>query len=149
VRVVVDGGGRRAVRADPHRLHQVLTNFIDNAISFVSPGGEVRVAEWGRDGEVGVTVTDDGPGIPAADLPHVFDRFYRVDRSRGRAGGGSGLGLAICSEIARAHGGRVWVDSVEGRGSAFSIALPAGDAHDRGTPEDTRGAALPAGAPPA
>jgi len=148
VRVAVDDGDRHEVRADPHRLHQVLTNFIDNAISFVSPEGEVRVAEWGRDGEVGVTVTDDGPGIPAADLPHVFDRFYRVDRSRGRVGGGSGLGLAICSEIARAHGGRVWVESVEGRGSAFSIALPAGHRDDRHGVQDTRWSALPTGAPP-
>ena len=142
----VDDGERHEVRADPHRLHQVLTNFIDNAISFVQPGGEVRVSEWSRDREVGVTVSDDGPGIPAADLPHVFDRFYRVDRSRGRAGGGSGLGLAICSEIARAHGGRVWVDSVEGRGSAFSIAFPAGgDA--LGREERSSRPAMPAAAP--
>jgi signal transduction histidine kinase len=78
---------------------------------------------------VGVTVVDDGPGIPAEARPHVFDRFYRADASRGRDGGGTGLGLAICAEVARAHGGRVWVDSAEGRGSAFSIALPR--RHDR------------------
>ena len=71
-----------------------------------------------------MTVADDGPGIPAGRRAHVFDRFYRVDRARGRDAGGSGLGLAICREIALAHGGRVWVDSEEGGGSAFSLALP-------------------------
>jgi two-component system, OmpR family, sensor histidine kinase VicK len=71
-----------------------------------------------------VTVSDDGPGIPTEARTHVFDRFYRVDSARSREDGGSGLGLAICHEIASAHGGRVWVDSAEDRGSAFSLALP-------------------------
>jgi signal transduction histidine kinase len=82
------------------------------------------VTAWQADGEVGVTVADDGPGIPEDARAHVFDRFYRVDRARGRDAGGSGLGLAICSEIARAHGGRVSIESEEGKGSAFSLALP-------------------------
>ena len=86
----------------------------------------MRVIAWRRDGEAGLTVTDDGPGIPAAALEHVFDRFFRTDDARGRTVGGSGLGLAICREVARAHHGRVWVESTEGEGSAFSIALPAG-----------------------
>jgi signal transduction histidine kinase len=84
----------------------------------------VHVTAWSGQDEAGVTVADDGPGIPADSLDHVFDRFYRVDRSRGRGAGGSGLGLAICREIARAHGGRIAIDSEEGRGSAFSLALP-------------------------
>jgi|tagenome__1003787_1003787.scaffolds.fasta_scaffold20906654_2 two-component system OmpR family sensor kinase len=112
-------------QADPQRLHQALTNFIENAIKFSPSDGDVQVAAWRRNGEVGVTVTDAGPGIPAGAAPHVFDRFYRVDSARGRAVGGSGLGLAICREVAVAHGGRVWVDSEEGKGSAFSLALPA------------------------
>jgi len=112
-------------QADPQRLHQALTNFIENAIKFSPADGEVRVGAWQRDGEVGVTVADDGPGIPSDARAHVFDRFYRVDGARGRAVGGSGLGLAICREVAVAHGGRVWVDSEEGAGSAFSLALPA------------------------
>jgi heavy metal sensor kinase len=112
------------VDADTHRLHQALTNFIENAIKYARPGGLVLVTAWSRDDEVGVTVADDGPGIPAAARAHIFDRFYRVDGARGREGGGSGLGLAICREIAGAHGGRVWVESEEGRGSAFSLALP-------------------------
>jgi two-component system, OmpR family, sensor histidine kinase VicK len=72
-----------------------------------------------------VTVTDSGPGIPASARAQVFERFYRADPARGRAGSGSGLGLSICREVADAHGGRVWVDSVEGEGSSFSLALPA------------------------
>jgi signal transduction histidine kinase len=123
VRCDRDGWDAEA-EADPERLQQVLRNFLDNAIAFTPPGGAVRVEAWARGDEVGVTVIDDGPGIPAEARAHIFDRFYRADPSRSRDGGGSGLGLAICSEIARAHGGRVWVDSAEGRGSAFSIALP-------------------------
>lgn len=123
VRLEVNGEPSGA-QADPHRLDQALRNFIENAIKFGRPGGEVSVRSWRNGDEVGVTVTDDGPGIPAADREHVFDRFYRADRARGRDGGGSGLGLAICREIALAHGGRVWVESEEGKGSAFSLALP-------------------------
>jgi heavy metal sensor kinase len=110
-------------QADPQRLHQALTNLIENAIKFVPPGGEVHVTTWRRSDEVGVTVTDNGPGIPAGAREQVFDRFYRADGARGRDGG-SGLGLAICREIAGAHGGRVWVESEEGEGSAFSLSLP-------------------------
>jgi heavy metal sensor kinase len=111
-------------QADRQRLHQALTNFIENAIKYARPGGQVRATAWCRGDEVGVTVADDGPGIPPESRPHIFDRFYRVDTARGREGGGSGLGLAICHEIAGAHGGRVWVESEEGTGSAFSLALP-------------------------
>jgi signal transduction histidine kinase len=117
-------GAPYEAHADPQRLRQALAGMVENAIKFVEPGGEVRVAAWGNDGEIGVTVTDNGPGIPADARPHVFDRFYRVDHARGRHVGGSGLGLAICREIATAHGGRVWVESEEGKGSAFSLALP-------------------------
>src|SRR6185503_1432857 len=111
--------------ADPQRLHQALTNFIENAIKFSEPGGEVSVSAWQRNGEVGVTVKDTGPGIPPDARAQVFDRFYRADPARGREGSGSGLGLSICREVADAHGGRVWVESEEGEGSSFSLALPA------------------------
>ena len=111
--------------ADPQRLHQALTNFVENAIKFSEPGGEVCVSAWRANGEVGVTVTDSGPGIPANAREQVFDRFYRADPARGRDGSGSGLGLSICREVADAHGGRVWVESEEGEGSSFSLALPA------------------------
>jgi heavy metal sensor kinase len=113
------------VEADAYRLQQVLANLIENAIKYTPPGGEVRVSTWQRDGEVGVTVADTGPGISADARPHIFERFFRVDGARGRTSGGSGLGLAICREVAEAHGGRVWVESNDGKGSAFSLALPA------------------------
>ena len=114
-----------SAEGDETRLAQALTNLIENAIKFSPPGGEVTVSSWRNGGEVGVTVADTGPGIPAAAGAHVFDRFYRADPSRSRESGGSGLGLSICYEIMAAHGGRIWVDSDEGSGSAFSIALPA------------------------
>jgi heavy metal sensor kinase len=123
LRLDVNGEHCRA-DADPQQLHQALTNFIENAIKFSEPGGAVSVSAWQRNGEVGVTVTDRGPGIPADARTHVFDRFYRADPARGREGSGSGLGLSICREVADAHGGRVWVESEEGKGSAFSLALP-------------------------
>ena len=119
----VDGESAEA-RADPQRLHQALTNFIENAIKFTQPGGEVSVTAWRANGEVGVTVRDNGPGVPADARAHIFDRFYRADPARGRKRSGSGLGLAICREIAEAHRGRVWVDSDEGEGSSFSLSLP-------------------------
>jgi heavy metal sensor kinase len=112
------------VEADPLRLDQALRNFIENAVKYTQPGGEVRVTAWCSDEEAGVTVADSGPGIPAEARAHIFERFYRVDPARGRDGGGSGLGLAICREIAIAHGGRVSVESDEGKGSAFTLALP-------------------------
>jgi heavy metal sensor kinase len=124
VRVRTAGEPART-RGDEQRLQHALANLIENAIKFTPPGGEVTLSSWQRGDEVGVTVSDTGPGIPAGARPHVFDRFYRVDRSRSRESGGSGLGLAICREIATAHGGRVWVESEEGKGSAFSLALPA------------------------
>ena len=124
VRLEVDGGAAHA-QADAQRLHQAVTNLVENALKFTPRGGWVRVEGWQRADEVGVTVRDDGPGIPPEAREHLFDRFYRVDSARGRGVGGSGLGLAICREIAVAHGGHVWVESEEGRGSAFHLALPA------------------------
>jgi heavy metal sensor kinase len=118
------GGAACQAQADPQRLHQVISNFIENAIKYAHPDGHVRVMSWSSADEVGVTVADDGPGIPAEACAHIFDRFYRVDGARGRDNGGSGLGLAICREIAGAHGGRVSVVSEEGAGTTFTLALP-------------------------
>jgi heavy metal sensor kinase len=117
--------------ADRQRLHQALTNLIENAIKFTPKGGAVTATTWREDGQLCVSVADTGPGIPAEARAHVFDRFYRADRSRSRASGGTGLGLAICSEIATAHGGTIRVESEEGAGSVFTLALPAGEVPDK------------------
>lgn len=121
-------GAAGSVEADAERMHQVVTNLVENAIKYTPRGGEVGVTVWQRDGEVGVTVSDNGVGIPAAAQEQVFRRFFRADGSRSRESGGSGLGLAICREIALAHGGRISVQSQEGAGSSFSVVLagPAG-----------------------
>jgi two-component system, OmpR family, sensor kinase len=124
VTVTASGDPARA-DADRDRLRQVTANLVDNAIKHSRRGGEVRAEAWRANGEAGLRVSDDGTGIPAEALPHVFDRFYRADGARGSTNGGSGLGLAICREIVVAHGGRIWVESEEGRGSRFSVALPA------------------------
>jgi two-component system OmpR family sensor kinase len=121
---LVARGDRWEVQVDPPRLQLVLTNLIDNAVKFSQTGTTVRIDTWGRDEEVGVTVTDEGPGISATDAEHLFDRYYRADSPPTADPGGSGLGLAICREVVVAHGGRLWVDSPAGRGSAFSLALP-------------------------
>jgi two-component system, OmpR family, sensor kinase len=117
-------GEPSATVGDPDRLSQALTNLIENAIKYTPAGGRVTVTSWRTSSEVGVTVTDTGTGIGQEALAHVFDRFYREDRSRSRSSGGGGLGLAICQEIAVAHGGRVSVQSEPGRGSSFTLALP-------------------------
>lgn len=112
------------VEADRDRLAQVMGNLLGNALRYVSEGGHVTVRAEAQGREVIVAVADDGPGIPPEDLPHLFERFWRGDRARRRATGGSGLGLTIARELARAHGGRLWAESVEGEGSTFTFALP-------------------------
>lgn len=112
---------------DPARVRQVLSNLLGNAIRHTPSGGSVVVTARRQDDPPGVvlSVEDTGEGIPAEDLPHVFERFYRVDRSRSRRSGGSGLGLAIAQQLVEAHGGRIWAESEHGRGSRFSFFLPA------------------------
>jgi signal transduction histidine kinase len=98
--------------------------------------GTVRIQVWRGDGEVGVTVADTGPGIPREEADHVFDRFYRINRTRARSAGGRRLGLAISQEIIRVHGGRIGVDSDPGQGSRFSFSLPAEPATRLTDPRD-------------
>jgi two-component system, OmpR family, phosphate regulon sensor histidine kinase PhoR len=112
------------VTADANRIMQVFTNLIDNAIHFTPEGGRIDVALRTDGADAVASVTDTGRGIPADDLPRIFDRFYRVDRSRSREAGGTGLGLAIAKHIVEAHGGRIAVSSRLGRGSTFSFTLP-------------------------
>ena len=114
------------VRADTDRLLQVLTNLLNNALQYTPSGGRVSLSgeTYGR--EVFIRVADTGIGIPPDHLPYIFDRFYRVDKSRSRrAGGGSGIGLTISKHLVEAHGGRIWVESAgEGKGSTFTFTFP-------------------------
>ncbi len=114
------------ILADEDRLTQVLTNLLGNALAYTPAGGEVTISAAKTGNELLVTVKDTGLGIPAESLPHIFDRFYRVDKSRSRAaGGGSGIGLTIAKALVEAHGGRIWAESPgEGLGSTFSFTLP-------------------------
>lgn len=112
------------VLADRNRLAQVLTNLLDNAIKFTRDDGRIAVGWRTLNGEVELTVVDDGRGISAADLPHVFERFYKTDRSRAATPGGTGLGLAITKHIVEAHGGRIRVASAPGAGTTFAFTLP-------------------------
>ncbi len=114
-----------AVRADPSRLEQVLSNLIDNAIKYGRPEGQVIVGGClAEGGQVEVSVQDDGPGLPPESLERLFERFYRVDKARSREQGGTGLGLAIVKHIVQSHGGRVWAKSQLGHGATFYFTLP-------------------------
>ncbi|TBH17643.1 sensor histidine kinase [Thermus thermamylovorans] len=113
------------VRGDPDRLHQVLANLLSNALKAGARRVGLKAFDLGE--RVVVRVEDDGEGIPKEHLPHLFERFYRVDKARDRERGGSGLGLAIVKAILEAHGGEVWVESEVGRGTAFSFSLPASE----------------------
>ncbi len=147
-------GGLPPVLVDPDRVGQILRNLIANALRYTPSGGRIELSAISRQlSAVGyrssglstqrpeprtqnselrmgtpflveVTVTDTGSGIPPEDLPHIFDRFYRVDKSRARASGGTGLGLAVVKQLVESHGGRVWAESELGRGTAFHFTLP-------------------------
>lgn len=116
------------VFADEDRTVQVLTNLTANALQYTPEGGKVTITARRLDDDVQISVYDTGIGIPPNHLPHIFDRFYRVDASRSRsrrAGGGSGIGLTIARALVEAHGGRIWAESAgEGQGSVFHVRLP-------------------------
>lgn len=113
------------VCVDPARIGEVLRNLLTNAVRYSEEGGKIKIRARKEGGEVVLSVSDSGEGIPDEDIPYVFDRFYRVDKSRSRSTGGSGLGLTIAREIVEAHEGEIWVESEEGRGSTFTFSLPA------------------------
>ncbi len=113
------------VFVDALKITQAVENLLNNALQYAPKGSRVHLTARQQDlGEIIVTVRDNGPGIPAADLPHLFERFYRVDKGRSREKGGTGLGLSIVKHIVQLHGGRVWVESRLGEGTAFSFSLP-------------------------
>lgn len=122
-------GGERVVRplyyvfVDPDRLREVITNLFDNAVKY-TPDGKVTIGLTGDDAVAQCYIRDTGPGIPAVDLPHLFQKFYRVDNSATRTVGGTGLGLFICRKIVELYSGRIWVESELGKGSSFYINFP-------------------------
>ncbi|MDA8217093.1 MAG: ATP-binding protein [Dehalococcoidales bacterium] len=117
--------GLPAVLADEDRTVQALVNLLGNALRYTPAGGRVDLAARRRGGLVEFAVADTGVGIPAESLPHIFERFYRVDRSRSRTGGGSGIGLTIAKHLAEAQGGTLRAESPgPGRGATFTLALP-------------------------
>jgi signal transduction histidine kinase len=112
------------VSIDAHRVRQVLHNLLENAVAHTSQGGSIMLTVYQRDNKVKISVADTGEGIPAEDLPNIFERFYRVDKSRTRTTGGSGLGLTIAKRLVEAHGSKIEVESEPGKGSTFTFALP-------------------------
>jgi len=112
------------VNIDCHRISQVLRNFLENAVDHTATGGAITVTAKQKDNYLEVAVTDTGEGIPTENLPNIFERFYRVDKSRTRATGGSGLGLTIAKRLVEANGGQIEAQSEPGKGSRFSFTIP-------------------------
>lgn len=114
--------GPLLVLADRNRIKEAIANLLHNSIKFTPPGGNIEISAWQEDSFVAISVADTGIGIPAEDIPHIFERFYKVDKSR--SGEGMGLGLSITKHIVLAHGGDIRVESEEGKGATFTIILP-------------------------
>ncbi len=112
---------------DRQRIGQVLRNLLENAVAHTPQGGIVSVTAVQREHRVEVSVADTGEGIPAEDLDNIFERFYRVDKSRARATGGSGLGLTIARRLVEAHGGNIEARSEPGQGSRIAFTVPVAD----------------------
>jgi signal transduction histidine kinase len=123
-RIILDASERLTGSVDRRRFEQLLDNLVENGLKYSGKDTPVEVRAWRDDGEIRISVRDHGIGIPATDLPHVFDRFRRAANVDARHYAGIGLGLYICRGIAREHGGRIWVESTVGHGSTFHVALP-------------------------
>ncbi len=116
--------GLPAITADKDRIEQVLLNILTNAIKYTPDGGTILVRAMANDAFVAVSIRDNGIGVPPEDLPHLFERFYRVEKSRSTGAGGTGLGLAIAKELVEAHGGSIHVESEVGKGTELTVLLP-------------------------
>jgi len=127
VSLVNEAAGELAVWFDKGALHQVLQNLLANAVKYNRRNGTVTLRAVREDGgaRLRVSVEDTGIGVPRADLPRVFERFYRVDKARSRELGGTGLGLSIVKHLVESHGGKVGAESSEGKGSTFHFVVPA------------------------
>jgi signal transduction histidine kinase len=112
------------VEADANKITVAISNLVRNAITFTNEGGQVQVTVESVTGHVQISVKDNGIGIPASDIGHVFDRFFQVESHLTRRHTGMGLGLSVAKTMIEMHGGRIWVESVEGEGSTFSFLLP-------------------------
>jgi two-component system phosphate regulon sensor histidine kinase PhoR len=112
------------IEADPVLLERALSNLIDNAIKYNRPGGKISVRASKSAGQAAIRISDTGIGIAESDLPRIFERFYRAEKSRSRESGGTGLGLSITKHVAERHGGSVAAQSVLGEGSSFTLTIP-------------------------
>jgi signal transduction histidine kinase len=124
IRVNLDAPTDFIVKGDAAKLRTLFLNLVENALRYTAAGGRVAISLGIKNTHVAVSVADTGIGIPEEHLPHIFERFYRVDKSRSRAEGGVGLGLAIAKRIAELHAGRIEVQSKVGEGSTFAVFLP-------------------------
>ena len=112
------------VQGDGERILQILRNLLRNGVAYTPHGGEIRTTAVIRPTELEISISDTGQGIDPEHLPHLFDRFYRADKSRNRATGGTGLGLAITKALLELQNGRIWVNSTLGQGTTFTFTLP-------------------------
>jgi signal transduction histidine kinase len=112
------------VNIDAKRIRQVLDNLIDNAIKYSPPEKEIMISAEKSDNELFISITDQGPGIPAGELSKIFERMYRIEQRLYSGANGIGLGLYICQRLVQAHGGRIWAESTPGQGSTFKFTLP-------------------------
>lgn len=130
IRFTVDYPDDLVAYVDPGRIRQVLLNILDNAMKYTDEGNSiVMTGSQDKNGTV-ITISDTGEGIPEEDVPYIFERLYRAEKSRSRSSGGSGLGLAIAKEIVELHGGDITVENTQGEGTVFIISLPKGDANE-------------------
>jgi len=119
------------VSVDPDRVHQVLDNLVSNAVKYGRPNAEIRIAWLDRGDCLEVVVTNQGAGIPAEEMPHLFSRFGRTHGARAHRTPGIGLGLYIARGLVEAHGGRIWAESVPGQSTSFHFTLPRAPHHDQ------------------